>query len=87
LRIERTNERIYTRVKLFLTVGQKIGLLRMAGRRSVFTVSIDCFDRLPSTDTHMNMETSLLVRVGQAILAVSATGATVLVLQLAMVAA
>jgi hypothetical protein len=35
----------------------------------------------------MNMETSLLVRVGQAILAVSATGATVLVLQLAMVAA
>jgi hypothetical protein len=38
-------------------------------------------------ESHMNMETSLLVRVGQAILAVSATGATVLVLQLAMVAA
>jgi hypothetical protein len=35
----------------------------------------------------MNMETNLFVRVGQAILAVSATGATVLVLQLAMVAA
>ena len=35
----------------------------------------------------MNMDTSLFVRVGQAFLAVSATGATVLVLQLAMVAA
>jgi hypothetical protein len=34
----------------------------------------------------MNLETSLFVRVGQAILAVGATGATVLVLQLAMVA-
>jgi hypothetical protein len=35
----------------------------------------------------MNMESNLLVRVGQAILAVSATSATMLVLQLAMVAA
>ncbi len=35
----------------------------------------------------MNTETNLFVRVGQAILAVSATGATVLILQLAMVAA
>ena len=35
----------------------------------------------------MNMETNLITRVGQGLLAVAATGATVLVLQLAMVAA
>jgi len=35
----------------------------------------------------MSMETSLIVRVGQGLLAVAATGATALVLQLAMVAA
>jgi hypothetical protein len=35
----------------------------------------------------MNKATDLLARVGQALLAVSATGATVLVLQLAMVSA
>jgi hypothetical protein len=35
----------------------------------------------------MNMKTNLFVRVGQAILAAGATSATMLVLQLAMVAA
>ena len=35
----------------------------------------------------MSTETNILARVGQAILAVSATSASVLVLQLAMVAA
>jgi hypothetical protein len=35
----------------------------------------------------MNIETNLITRVGQGLLAVAATGATVLVLQLAMVAA
>jgi hypothetical protein len=44
-------------------------------------------DRLQSTESHMSMETNILARVGQAILAVSATSASVLVLQLAMVAA
>ncbi len=36
---------------------------------------------------HMNMETYLITRVGQGLLAVAATGVTALVLQLAMVAA
>jgi hypothetical protein len=45
--------------------------------------SIDCSQRR----IHMNMETNLITRVGQGLLAVAATGATVLVLQLAMVAA
>jgi hypothetical protein len=35
----------------------------------------------------MNMETYLITRVGQGLLAVAATGVTALVLQLAMVAA
>jgi hypothetical protein len=35
----------------------------------------------------MNIETNLITRVGQGLLAVAATGVTALVLQLAMVAA
>jgi len=36
-------------------------------------------------DTHMNNDTNLMVRFVQALLAVTATGATVIVLQLALV--
>jgi hypothetical protein len=69
-------------VKASLTVDQIVRLLRGCGESNLPYVGW-----LLATEIQMNTETNLFARVGQALLAVGATGATVLALQLAMVLA
>jgi hypothetical protein len=66
------------RVKVLLTVGQIVRLLRIGGRRILLAVRSLRY-------AHMN-STNLIARVAQGFLAVTATGVSVLLLQFAMVA-
>jgi hypothetical protein len=67
-------------VKSYLTVGQIVRLFRMGVRRSLWLLDIQ-------RSRHMNNEINIIERLGQALLAVTATGVTVLALQIAMLAA
>lgn len=68
-------------VKRFLTVGQKIGLLPIVRQRTLCAVR-----QFSQQSTHMSNEVNLVARIGQGLLAVAATGVSVLVLKLAMLA-
>jgi hypothetical protein len=66
-------------VKISLTGGQIVRLLCIGGRRILLAV------RSVNGYAHMN-STNLITRVAQGLLAVTATGVTVVVLQFAMLA-
>jgi hypothetical protein len=67
-------------VKPNLRVDQKLHLLRNGGRRTLLSVR----SVLPPEYAHMSFD--LVTRIGQGLLAIAATGATVVVLQVAMLA-
>jgi len=67
------------RIKVFLTVGQIVRLLCIGGRRILMAV------RSVNEYAHMNI-TNLITPVAQGFFAVAATGASLLVLQFAMLA-
>jgi hypothetical protein len=66
-------------VKAYLTLSQILRLLCLGGQRNLSVVR-------SSMEMHMDTKVKLLARFSQTLLAVAATGATALVLQLAMVA-
>jgi hypothetical protein len=68
-------------VKFFLTVGQPKRLLSAGGRCNLSPVR-----SFHSMETNMTTDINLVARFAQALLAVSATGVSVLVLQFAMLA-
>jgi hypothetical protein len=66
-------------VKVFLTVGQILRLLCIGARRILLPV------RSINGDTHMN-STNFITRLAQGLLAVTASGISLLALQVAMMA-
>ena len=71
--------RVGPTLKFYLRGGQELSLLCIGGRRIVL------FVRSVNEYAHMN-STNLITRVGQGLLAIAATGATLLALQIAMLA-
>jgi len=67
------------RIKFSLTVSEEVRLLHIGRRRILLVV------RSINEYAHMN-STNLIARVAQGLLAVTATGVSVLILQFAMVA-
>jgi len=68
-------------VKDNLTAGQIVRLLCVGRRRNLLPAG-----SILQRSRHMSNETKIIARVAQGLLAVAATGATVLILQLALLA-
>jgi hypothetical protein len=81
LDIVRLEHLAHRRVKPNLSVGQNLHLLCKGGQRILWSV------RSVHSTEHAHMSNSnVIARIGQGLLALATTGATVVVLQLAMLA-